>query len=443
MARPTLETAGEAAGGVSDVRPVVADAAKAAEATTAGDRAAAQAGSVHHAPATDEPVFPSPALAPDPAVTIPTDGTPGNDEESAPVVTVPVIPVDRMRPVRIWLWIVAALVFVMVMVGGATRLTESGLSITEWKPVTGALPPLSLDAWQVEFEKYKQIPQYSKLFPDMTLDQFKVIYFWEWGHRQLGRLIGLVFALPLLWFAIRGLVRGRLLAQLIGVLALGGLQGAIGWWMVASGLVGRVEVAPERLAVHLLMAALTFICLIWIATGLKEPAPEQRASPDARRESSWLVWLFFVQIGLGALVAGSRAGLTYNTWPLMDGHLVPPAEALTKLAPWWLNLLENPTMIQFQHRMFAYLLVMIVIGHLVMLVRQEAGRKAVVRSGVITGLTLVQAGLGILTLLLVLPAGKIPLHAALAHQAVAFLILAMAVVHARRMRPWGGGGTPA
>ncbi|MBM3608750.1 MAG: heme A synthase [Alphaproteobacteria bacterium] len=366
----------------------------------------------HQEPADVEPASPEPDAAAPPAVA----------------------PAEPLRPVRLWLWIVTALVFLMVIVGGATRLTESGLSITEWKPVTGAIPPLSAEAWQGEFEKYKKIPQYSKLFPEITLDQFKVIYFWEWGHRQLGRLIGIVFALPLLWFAIRGVVRGKLLAQLLGVLALGGLQGAVGWWMVASGLVGRIEVAPERLMVHLTLAALTFIALIWIAAGLK-PAPAETVRADVRRESSWLVWLFLAQIALGALVAGSRAGLTYNSWPLMDGHLVPPSDALMKLTPWWLNFLENPTMIQFQHRMFAYLLIALVIGHLSKVVQLPDAPHAGRRAGVIAGLTLAQAGLGIATLLMVLHAGRLPIHVALAHQGVAFLILGMAVVHARRTRP--------
>lgn len=368
----------------------------------------------------------SPPIAEEPPIAATEEHSPA--PEAAPE---PAQPADRMRPVRIWLWIVAAMVFVMVIVGGATRLTESGLSITEWKPVTGAIPPLSAEAWQSEFEKYKQIPQYSKLFPEMTLDQFKVIYFWEWGHRQLGRLIGLAFALPLFWFAIRGIVRGKLLAQLTGVLALGGLQGAVGWWMVASGLVGRVEVAPERLAVHLTLAALTFMALIWIALGLKPSQPEP-ASRDVKHEAHWLMWLFLVQIALGALVAGSRAGLTYNTWPLMDGHLVPAGAALMRMSPWWLNFLENPTMIQFQHRMFAYLLIALTLGHLIKALRIDDAPRLRHRAVVLAGMVLAQAGLGIATLLLVLPAGKIPIHVALAHQGVAFLILAMAVIHARR-----------
>ncbi|NDA46364.1 MAG: heme A synthase, partial [Alphaproteobacteria bacterium] len=162
---------------------------------------------------------------------------------------------DPLTAVRIWLWSVAGLVFLMVLVGGATRLTESGLSITEWKLVTGILPPLTEADWLREFEAYKQIPQYSQLFPDMDLARFKFIFFWEWGHRLLGRVIGLAFALPLVWFWLKGVLNRPLAYRLLAVLALGGLQGAVGWWMVKSGLSGRVEVAPERLATHLLLAS--------------------------------------------------------------------------------------------------------------------------------------------------------------------------------------------
>lgn len=336
--------------------------------------------------------------------------------------------IDRFGAVRAWLWSVAALVFIMVLVGGATRLTESGLSITEWKPLTGAIPPLSDAAWLTEFEKYKQIPQYSQLFPNMTLGEFKTIFFWEWGHRQLGRLIGLVFGLGLLWFAIRGAVRGALLGKLVGVLALGGLQGAVGWWMVASGLVGRVEVAPERLATHLLLASLTFMALIWIALGLK-PRPTDAPRPVAV-QAKWFMWLVLFQIVLGALVAGSRAGLSYNTWPLMDGRFVPPVEHLMRLEPWWLNFLENITTIQFQHRIVAYVVTAFALWHLYAAMRAAPGSRTVKRAGSLILLVAVQVGLGIATLMLA--AGKIPIHAALSHQAVAFLLLGMAVVHARR-----------
>jgi cytochrome c oxidase assembly protein subunit 15 len=339
---------------------------------------------------------------------------------------------QSLGAVRVWLWSVLGLVFLMVLVGGATRLTESGLSITEWKPITGALLPLSEAAWLVEFEKYKQIPQYSQLFPTMTLAQFKTIFFWEWGHRLLGRIIGLAFALPLFWFAIRGVVRGALLAKLVCVLALGGLQGAVGWWMVVSGLVGRVEVAPERLAVHLLLASLTFMALIWIVLDLKPASRREMPAAPIRRQSTQLMWLVLFQIVLGALVAGSRAGLSYNTWPLMDGNFVPPLDNLLRMSPWWLNFLENITAIQFQHRMIAYFVIAFTIWHAWSASKAMPGSPAARRSWAIASITLVQAGLGIATLLLA--QGKLPIHLALTHQAVAFILLAMTVIHAKRLR---------
>ena len=364
-------------------------------------------------------------------------------EGEAPVEAVEAPPpADRMRPVRLWLWLLAAMVFAMVLVGGATRLTESGLSITEWKPITGVLPPLSDVEWAAEFEKYKQIPQYKEMFAGMSLAQYKVIFFWEWGHRLLGRLIGLVFVLPFLFFLFTGRIRGNLIWKLLGLLALGAIQGGIGWWMVKSGLAGRTEVAAERLAIHLLLASLTFVGLIWIALGLRkkerEPTPK-----DVRAEASGLVIALLIQIGLGALVAGARAGLTYNTWPLMDGYIVPPVEKLMSLKPAWMNFLENPTMLQFQHRMFAYLVVLLIFGHALKIARSTASKGAGRRSMVLLALALVQVALGVLTLLFVLPAGKIPIHLALAHQGVAFLLLGMAVVHRAVMGMPALGGARA
>lgn len=339
-----------------------------------------------------------------------------------------------MKPVRIWLWIVAALIFLMVMVGGATRLTESGLSITEWKLVTGVVPPLNQESWQQEFEKYKKIPQYSQLNPTMTLEQFKTIYYWEWGHRLLGRIIGIVFALPLLAFWLTGRVRGTLTWKLLGLLALGGLQGAVGWWMVVSGLAGRVEVAPERLAIHLLLASITLAFIVSIAVGLRG-RPAEDVPRDVRGEAWWLVVAVMIQIGLGALVAGSRAGLTYNTWPLMDGHLIPGLDKMLSMQPLWRNFFENITTVQFQHRMFAYLLILLALGHAAKALRFDNIAPAVRRAFVLVAVMLVQAGLGIATLLWVVPSGKLPIHLALAHQAVAMGLLIMAVAHWRRMVP--------
>ncbi len=333
---------------------------------------------------------------------------------------------DPFRPVRLWLWSVAGLIFAMVIVGGATRLTESGLSITEWKPILGVIPPLSHEAWLDEFEKYKLIPQYAQLFPTMTLGEFQVIYFWEWGHRLLGRVIGLAFALPLAFFWFQGILTRGLKWRLTGLLALGGLQGAVGWWMVTSGLSKRVEVAPERLAAHLLLASITFAAIVWIATGLKPAASE--AGQGLKGWAFGLLALVLTQIGLGALVAGSRAGLTYNDWPFMAGHLVPPMEHLARLDPWWLNILENITMIQFQHRLAAYALLALALWHMVSARRGSPASKAARRATALAGLVATQAVIGIVTLMLV-----VPIWAGLLHQAFAMVVLAMAAVHARRL----------
>ena len=342
-----------------------------------------------------------------------------------PNAAAPAAPVadDSMRSVRLWLWSVAALVFLMVLVGGATRLTESGLSITEWKPVTGVLPPLNEAAWLIEFEKYKQIPQYRELFPDMDLARFKVIFFWEWSHRLLGRLIGFAFALPLAYFWLRGRLSGALKLKLSGILALGALQGFVGWWMVASGLTKRVEVAQERLAIHLLLACLTLTALVWLARALKPRQGE--AAPDAlKRLASIFVWLVLVQIGLGALVAGLRAGLTFNTWPLMDGKFLPALSELFAMNPAWSNLVDNVLTVQFNHRMAAYLVALWAL----IVAFAARGEAAMGRSWVLAATVLAQVALGIVTLL-----WSVPIHAALAHQGLAMVVLWMAVVSRQKM----------
>lgn len=329
--------------------------------------------------------------------------------------------------VRAWLWCIAALVFLMVVVGGAVRLTESGLSITEWQPISGILPPLSLEAWQLEFDHYKRIPQYAQLFPNMDLAHFKAIFYWEWAHRLLGRVIGLVMALPLVWFWLSGRLTARLKWQLTGVLALGGLQGFVGWWMVSSGLADRVEVAPQRLAAHLVLAALTFVALVTIATRLD---PGRAASTPARLRhgASLLVVLVLGQLALGALVAGARAGYAYNTWPLIDGRLIPPPDALYSLSPVWRNFVENIATVQFDHRMMAYCLLVLTLAHAFDVLRAMPGSAAARRAMVLAGLLLCTAGLGITTLLLVVPLGL-----ALTHQAFALGVLAFAVRHRASM----------
>jgi len=314
----------------------------------------------------------------------------------------------------------------MIAVGGATRLTGSGLSITEWKPVTGAIPPLTEQAWQTEFEKYQQISQYELVNRGMTLSEFKFIYAWEWGHRQLGRLIGIVFFLPLVWFWARGTIKGRLALTLLGIGALGGLQGAIGWIMVASGLEpGMTAVAPIKLALHLTVASVILACLVWVAAGLKD----RSASPIEQRAGSApriLVGLILAQIVLGGLVAGAKAGFTYNTWPLMDGALIPSSSALFSVKPWIENFVDNVVLVQLNHRMLAYALVAFALWHAWTMRRQAPGSSVARRATGIAGLAFAQMILGIVTLLLV-----VPLWAGLAHQVFAMPVLAMAVVHAR------------
>ena len=346
----------------------------------------------------------------------------------------------RAGLVSAWLWSVAALVFLMVVVGGATRLTESGLSITEWRPVTGVIPPLGHAAWLEAFGKYKQIPQYASLFPDMTLGHFQAIFLMEWTHRLIGRLLGLALFVPLVVFWARGMLDATLKWRMAGIVALVGLQGFVGWWMVSSGLSGRVEVAQERLATHLLLASLTFAALVWLAAGRKRPSSDQAVEgvPQASHQqalhhlASLTIVLVLLQIGLGGLVAGLRAGQAYNTWPLMDGHFVLPADTLGAMTPLWRNLVDNVATVQFQHRVTAYLLLAVAIAQAVWTARVAPGTSAKRRSVALAGLVAAQATIGILTLVL-----AVPIWAGLLHQAFAMVVLAMAVVHRQRLAATG------
>ncbi|TCT00951.1 COX15/CtaA family protein [Aquabacter spiritensis] len=337
--------------------------------------------------------------------------------------------------VRLWLYGVAALIVLMIVVGGATRLTESGLSITEWKPVTGTLPPLSEAAWQAEFDKYKTIPQYEILNKGMGLEAFKQIFWWEWAHRLLGRVIGLAFLLPYLYFLARGAIRGRLAVQCLGLFLLGGLQGAIGWWMVASGLSERTSVSQYRLAIHLTLACLILAAIVAVARGLT-PARSLAADTGLRRGALAILGLVLVQIFAGGLVAGLDAGMTFNTWPLMDGALVPALDKLGLLAPAWRNLFENVMMVQFQHRMIAYALWLAVLVHMLRSVRH--GGAAASQSVLLFALVSGQAALGILTLVLV-----VPLDIALAHQFGAAVVLIAATLHAVDLVRAGARTAPA
>lgn len=333
---------------------------------------------------------------------------------------------DR-RLVRAWLYVVAFIVFALVLVGGATRLTESGLSITEWKPIHGIVPPLSIAEWQEEFDLYRRIPQYQEINQGMSLEAFQTIYWWEWAHRVLARFVGIVFAVPLAIFWITGRLPAGLKPKLLGILALGALQGAIGWWMVASGLSVRTDVSQYRLAVHLTTACLIFSATIWVARGLAPHTEEDAPSEHSVHAAGLIVLLSLAQIYLGGLVAGLNAGLTFNTWPLMDGRIVP--DGLFVMQPAWRNLFENVMTVQFVHRMSAYLLLAVVLVHWIAATRQAPGTTHARRAGVLFALVMVQAAIGVTTLLLAVPIGW-----ALLHQGGALVVLAFAVAHARGLK---------
>ncbi|RYE07225.1 MAG: heme A synthase [Hyphomicrobiales bacterium] len=320
---------------------------------------------------------------------------------------------DRLKPVRVWLYVMALMVLAMVIVGGITRLTDSGLSIVEWKPISGIIPPLTDTEWQAEFEAYQQIPQYQVLNQGMTLAEFKYIFFWEWFHRALGRLLGFAFAVPFLVFLAQRRFSWDLAAPLAGLFVLGGFQGVLGWWMVTSGLSELTSVSQYRLAAHLSAALLLLLALIWVARRL---SPAQPVPQDGDRAAAWLLLLLvIVQIVAGAFVAGLDAGLGYNTWPLMDGALVP--EGLMEMTPWWKNLFESGLTVQFIHRTIAYVIVLYVAA--LWLWKRGAGGFAGANGWLprVALLVLLQMVLGIATLVMI-----IPLPLALGHQALAFML---------------------
>ncbi len=323
------------------------------------------------------------------------------------------------RAVAAWLLVCCALVFAIVVVGGITRLTHSGLSIVEWQPIVGALPPLDEAGWHETFGKYKQTPEYRLVNPGMSLDDFKSIFWWEYVHRLLGRLTGAIFFLPLLWFALRGRIPRALAWKLAGILALGAAQGALGWYMVQSGLVDDPRVSQYRLTAHLGIAFLIYAAMLWIALDLLFP----RAGPGFRRLRRFafaLVALIFAMVLSGGLVAGIRAGLAYNTFPLMNGNIVPPE--IFSLEPWYLNFSSNMATVQFDHRLIAWLLAFLVPWFWLQVRRAVAPRRAKLAADLLLGALALQIALGIATLLLAVP---VPLAAA--HQAGALLVFSAAV----------------
>lgn len=331
-------------------------------------------------------------------------------------------PAHGSRAVANWLLLCAGMVFVMAIIGAITRLTESGLSITEWKPITGALPPLNEAQWLTEFEKYKQIPEYQVLNQGMSLDEFKHIFFWEWFHRLWGRLIGLVFALPLAWFAVKGMVTRSMLPKLVGLFILGGLQGFIGWFMVQSGLSVRTDVSHYRLALHLSMALILYALLIQAGLGLRHPGATHRPDRAGLRRHGWAAMVMVsVTVVWGAFVAGLDAGFAYNTWPLMNGEFAPPE--MWNLSPSWLNFLENTATVQFTHRWLAIATAAMVLSY-AWRVGQRADLAGVAkRSALWVSLGIGgQVVLGITTLL-----HAVPVALGSAHQGGALVVIALLI----------------
>ncbi len=335
---------------------------------------------------------------------------------------------QRIPPVAAWLLACCALVFAIVVVGGMTRLTHSGLSIVEWQPLVGAIPPLTDAQWLETFAKYRETPEFRLRNHDMTLAGFKGIFWWEYFHRLLGRVIGAVFLLPFLYFVARRRIPRAMAWPLAGIFLLGALQGAVGWYMVKSGLVDDPRVSSIRLAMHLGLAFLIYAAMLWVALGLiaREPSP---ADQGTRRASAFMAALVFVMVLTGALVAAIRAGYAYNTFPLMNGYVIPP-EVLV-IDPWWENFVHNMATVQLVHRMLA----MIVLAAALTLwwrirARIPAGAPARAWANALGFFVLLQVGVGIATLVL-----RVPLSLAALHQAGAVVVFTCAVGLARVLRP--------
>ncbi len=351
----------------------------------------------------------------------------------------------RLRPVAAWLLVCCALLFAMVVLGGTTRLTGSGLSIVEWAPIMGAIPPLSDHQWDETFRQYQRSPEYQKKNFGMTLAQFKRIFWFEYAHRLLGRTIGLVFLVPFLYFALSRRLPARLVPRLALLFMLGGLQGLLGWYMVKSGLVNDPHVSHYRLTAHLAVAFLIYGYMFWQALSLLHPRPQpaMAASPALRRAGTGLVALIAVTVLSGGLVAGLKAGFAYNTFPLMDGQWIPPSWRM--LQPAWMNLVDNPAAVQFDHRVLALTVLLLVLAFWLAGHHRTMPRRAHRGRHLLLAVAMVQVSLGISTLLL-----HVPVALAATHQGGALALFSVALFLAHGLRspaPSGeiahAGDTPA
>jgi len=327
------------------------------------------------------------------------------------------------KQIAAWLLTCCALVFAMVVVGGVTRLTNSGLSIVEWQPLIGTIPPLSSEDWNELFEKYHQTPQYKKVNLGMSLEEFKGIFWWEYFHRLLGRVIGLAFFIPFLYFIARKGIDGPLGLKLAGIFVLGVLQGAMGWYMVKSGLVDNPHVSQYRLTAHLGLAFIIYAAMFWVALGLLSRPDSSLVNSkvhELRRFSTFLTVLIFIMVLSGGFVAGIRAGLAYNTFPLMNGHVIPPE--IFMLEPWYRNFFDNMATVQFDHRLIAWMLAILVPIFWFKTRGVPLAGSTRMACNFLLFMLVVQISLGISTLLLV-----VPLHLAAAHQAGALLLFTAAL----------------
>lgn len=348
--------------------------------------------------------------------------TPLADRTRRPIPAGAVAP-SADRAIAIWLFACCAMIFAMVLIGAITRLTESGLSIVRWDPITGALPPLSHAAWEHQFALYQQSPQYRDVNLGMSLTDFKHIFFWEWLHRLWGRLIGLVFAVPLAWFWFRGRIRRHLRLPLLGLFLLGGLQGFIGWFMVESGLEARPSVSQYRLALHLDTAVLIYVAIFWVALAILDPRPSsarQGVPRTLRRHVMIALAMVAVTMTWGAFTAGLRAGRVYNTFPDMDGHFMPPE--MWSMVPVWLNAFANTAAVQFVHRYLALSTAAVVLAYWLRARRLALPARSALLARALGAMVVIQVALGITTLLL-----HVPVAVAVIHQGGALVLMTLLV----------------